>query len=481
MKAILTSLRAAPGVWIGVFLYLSVVQTVMSGMTLIAGSSRYTQANAQGGLAEDAYQMTRMMDTDQLPITIIVGVFITLWVVSAAINQQRKQLALLAMQGATPIQLTALMELLVLVLGLTASILSAAVAPLVAPAFFKYLLRTYSTMADSYTYHADARSWFLGVAIGLATALIGTTLTVRSASRVDPVEAYRSQPVTSKRPGGIRILLALASFLGAVYVFILPARSVHRVDLSGGKAAMKTFYEDMGTMYYSAIGGLLLLMIAFAFLAPLLYGGLVRLWTSLVPFPAAPWALARRQTVSRIERSSSVLAPLMVCVGLIMGMGTPIQIFSASLLRVAGYSTPPGTTSTGMPGVIGAIGPEAVVALGGALAGFCMVSRERGFDQALLDISGAEPRQLRFMALLEGSIIMLTAMLAAFLIVIPATACAYFDIRAILGTAVLSISWSLWFRMTLAVSALGSLIFLLASVRALRTPAIELLSAQAGQ
>ncbi|RBP99785.1 hypothetical protein [Bifidobacterium xylocopae] len=204
----------------------------------------------------------------------------------------------------------------------------------------------------------------------------------------------------------------------------------------------------------------MLIKITFALLASRLYGGLVRVWTGLLPPRVASWSVARRQTVSRIGRSSSVLAPLMVCVGLIMGLGTPLRIFNDSLMKVAGYPTLPGTTSTGMAGVLGAIGPAAAIALGGTLAGFCMISRERSLDQALLGIAGAEPRQLLMSSGLEGAIIMLTAMPAAFLAAVPATICAYLGFRAILGTAVLSVPWAQWAWMIFGVVVLGSGVFL---------------------
>ncbi|BDR52556.1 hypothetical protein KIM372_04630 [Bombiscardovia nodaiensis] len=448
---------------------------------MVAASYWRTYAGAQGDLRQDAENMVRMMGYSELPLTVIAGVCITLWVVSAAVNHQRKQLALLSMQGATPVQLTLLTEAQVLILGLAASALSGVVDGLAVPPFFRYMTSIYSDFVGSYHYQPDLAAWLLGAFVGLATAAIGTALTVRTAAKVDPVEAYRPQAVKPKRPGWMRIFLSLSSFVGAVYVFILPTGKVRRASLSGGKAAMDAFSADTSMVLTCAMGGLMLLMIAFAFLAPLLYGGLVRLWTQVLPISAAPWVLAKRQTVSRIERSSSVLAPLMACLGLIMGMGTPMQIYAASLVKVAGYSTPPGTTSTGLSGILGAVGPAALIALGGALAGFCMISRERSFDQSLLDIAGAEPRQLRTMSVLEGAIIMLTAILAAFLITIPATASAYVGIRIMLGTAVLSVPWALWGWITLVVTALGSAIFLISSVRTLRTPAVFTLATQAGQ
>ncbi|BDR55069.1 hypothetical protein KIMH_11800 [Bombiscardovia apis] len=479
MRAIAKSLRSAPGVWIGVFLYLSVVQSVMGAITMVASSYQRTYASVQGDLHQDAENMVHMMEYLELPLTVIIGVFITLWVVSAAVRNQRKQLALLSMQGATPSQLTLLTEAQVLILGIAATVLSAVVDGFAVPPFFRYMTSTYSDFADSYYYQPDVTAWLLGAGVGLATAAVGTALTVRAAAKVDPVEAYRPQAVSPKNPGWVRTLLSLSSFVGAIYVFVLPVWKVRRASLSGGKAAMDAFNTDTSMVLTCAMGGLMLLMIAFAFLAPLLYGGLVRLWTQLLPIPASPWVLAKRQTVSRIERSSSVLAPLMACLGLIMGMGTPMQIYSASLMKVAGYSTPPGTTSTGLAGILGAVGPAALIALGGALAGFCMISRERSFDQSLLDIAGAEPRQLRSMAVLEGSIIMFTAILAAFLITIPATASAYVGIRIMLGTGVLSVPWALWGWIALGVAILGSAIFFIASARALRTPSIAVIQLQA--
>ncbi|WP_295729382.1 FtsX-like permease family protein [uncultured Bifidobacterium sp.] len=136
MRGALSDLKAAPAVWAGVWLSLVVSQTAVC--TIVAARRAIDAAyhGPDAGLGAN-------LSGPAMLFSVVIAVFVMLWVVTAALNQRRHQLALLVLQGATPWQLLFGNLAIIIILFIVAAVASSLLTPLAAPYLFDLLARAF--------------------------------------------------------------------------------------------------------------------------------------------------------------------------------------------------------------------------------------------------------------------------------------------------------------------------------------------------
>jgi putative ABC transport system permease protein len=230
-----------------------------------------------------------------------IAVFVSGFVVASgfayAVARRRRELALLRAVGATPGQV----RRLVLGEGVVVGLLACAVgAPLGRPVA--------GVLADLLRDNGFAPDWFavpttrvpvvLAVVVGLLAALAGVVPASWRAGRARPVEALRESVVDPRGMPPLRWLCGLAALAGGLYVLWWPV-------FTEPAAALKR---------KGYVPGVMLLVVAFAVLAPALTGPAARLlgW----PLRGVTGLLTRETAVAATRRTAATAAPVLLTVGL---------------------------------------------------------------------------------------------------------------------------------------------------------------------
>ncbi|MBI0145761.1 MULTISPECIES: FtsX-like permease family protein [Bifidobacterium] len=383
---------------------------------------------------------------------LIAAVLIVLQVVSSVINQRRRNLALLALQGATPWQLTSLTCLRVFILALAASLVSLVVSfPLVRPL---YAWETSQFLIGKQPFIASYQlaSWAAGTTCGVLATMIGTLLTIRTISRISPVESLRAAISPPKAAGPVRRIAAILCLLAASTVMLTPimqARTIPDEQLVRLHTAAPILPIAMGSTF-----GFVLMLAAICLAGPSLLGTVTSGWTRLIVLRKPSWLVACRQAGTRMRSLSSTVIPLVVGVSLLMMTDSFYQT-SADSSRLL----PPNldVSSSDFSMLITLLGPALVVTLAGVCAGYLVSAHGRSLDLSLISIAGADPNQLEIMSALEGLIMATTAVLISLTSsLLPVFAYAV-GFHKVFGAASIGIPWAHWALVYLLLSSAASL------------------------
>ncbi|MED7620907.1 UNVERIFIED_CONTAM: ABC transporter permease, partial [Bifidobacterium longum subsp. infantis] len=121
----------------------------------------------------------------------VVGMLMVLLVVSSAIRQRRRALALIALQGATPGQLTSRVCAQVLLLEVAATLVSLIVSPALARGLYPFATRQLEANGLPCLPQAGTgmlRAGRCRIVLGFAMALVGPPLTVLVVGGIAPVD-----------------------------------------------------------------------------------------------------------------------------------------------------------------------------------------------------------------------------------------------------------------------------------------------------
>lgn len=451
MRGALKDLRASPVVWGAVWLALVVSQTVMCSIVAARSAIDLSYHGPDKGLSSS-------LSGPIIAFSIIMAVFVMLWVVTAAFNQQRRQLALLALQGATPIQLLVRNLLVIVVLFVLAVVVSCLLTPMVAPYLFSLMTKAFSL---SLAYRSDhlLQSLGIGLLIAAATVLVGTVLTIRSLSKIRPIEALHQSQDPPKHVSIFRMLLGIALFAGSLCMLIIPGAATSRLKLAdlsntGGRNPIES--KATGFIGFS-IGGMFLLVFALAVLAPYIVRCFTYVWTHLIPIPSSTWKLARAQAVGRIDRQSTTIIPVTAGLALFMTFSGVLQTLTDSLKKFSSMEHSMSVNPNLLTNLMALLGPALFIAIAGAIAGLLITARSRSLDLALTYVSGAQIGQLRALGTLDGVITMVTATLLAFVVTLGSTASTAFMLKRYLGFSRLSVQWGYWAVAVLLTAAVGAI------------------------
>ncbi|MDO4280138.1 MAG: hypothetical protein Q4C56_00770 [Peptococcaceae bacterium] len=454
MRGLLRDFKDAPVVWSGVFLLLTVVQTLIPVMRLMLSSAAVMQGNAVWG--EKAGWFISSMRGLPYPTTLMVSVLVVMMVVSAAINQRRRDLALLSMQGATPLQLTLRTCAQVFLLDVASSVFSLVLAPTLAHWLFPFFATQLEAEGLPY---ADAAmpqqlsAWTYGAGLGFTVAMLGAFLTIRTVSHISPVEALREASGTPKAVGVPRRVFAIIAFVGAIIATSCGLLLTKHVVLGQVKSLS---FAALTPLFYCCVLAAVLVVAAICLAGPAVLAKTVQIWTALLPLPSASWRIACRQGAARARRSTATVMPLVAGMMLVMSYTGITQIFRATL-RVMPNDLTAGWAVPGFVRILALLGPALLVVLTGVLAGYLISTHGRGLDLALVSIAGATPRQLSLIAAFDGLITAMTAAVLAFVMSVLMTAVFAAGMYKAFGLVGFAIPWQQWLLilMVLAVVLTG--------------------------
>ncbi len=449
MRLLLRDFKDAPLAWSGIMLVLIATQTMVGLLAMMLSSARDL-----GDLPGMTEQSRTAYQNLMIPFValLIAAVLIVLQVVSSVINQRRRNLALLALQGATPWQLTSLTCLRVFILALAASLVSLVVSfPLVRPL---YAWETSQFLIGKQPFIASYQlaSWAAGTTCGVLATMIGTLLTIRTISRISPVESLRAAISPPKAAGPVRRIAAILCLLAASTVMLTPimqARTIPDEQLVRLHTAAPILPIAMGSTF-----GFVLMLAAICLAGPSLLGTVTSGWTRLIVLRKPSWLVACRQAGTRMRSLSSTVIPLVVGVSLLMMTDSFYQT-SADSSRLL----PPNldVSSSDFSMLITLLGPALVVTLAGVCAGYLVSAHGRSLDLSLISIAGADPNQLEIMSALEGLIMATTAVLISLTSsLLPVFAYAV-GFHKVFGAASIGIPWAHWALVYLLLSSAASL------------------------
>jgi putative ABC transport system permease protein len=245
-------------------------------------------------------------------ISAFVAVFIVASTFAFTVAQRRRDLALLRLVGAKRRQVRRLMFGEALVLGTLGSLAGILLGVLIAPVEVRLLARPGLVPA---TFHAEWRPWIVAVslAVGIGISVAGSFGAARRAARVRPLEGLHA--VNGDRVMTVsRWAIGLSASAGAVAMIAV-------ATAMGGTAAMNM-----------SIGIALVAVIALSALSPTvvpLVNRFVRVFSRLL-FPRSRLTeLVHANVGDGVRRSASTAAPIILLVGLVVGMAGAIGVITA--------------------------------------------------------------------------------------------------------------------------------------------------------
>ncbi len=246
-------------------------------------------------------------------VALLVGGFLIFNTFTVTVAQRTKEFALLRVLGASRRQVLNSVLIETFAIGLLASILGVLAGLVVAPALAA-LMRAAGIDLGTTGIVVSPMTVIIGLAIGLVATMVSGFVPALRATRVEPVTAMRDAVTPGlKHMGTIRIVgSGLLAAAGLAVLFI---------GLFGGL--------DSTSAAASLIGlGAVLMMFAFAFLAPLLVRPLARvLGAPMARFQGLTGVLARENAIRQPQRTAVTAAALMVGLALVV----LVAVFAAGL------------------------------------------------------------------------------------------------------------------------------------------------------
>lgn len=337
-------------------------------------------------------------------------------------------------------------------LALAASVVSLAVSFLLARPLYAWETSQFMIGRQPFIASHQLASWTAGTSCGILVALIGALLTIRTISRISPVESLCAAIIPPKTAGLARRVAAVLCLLAALVVMLMPvmqARTIPNEQLVRLHTAAPILPIAMGSTF-----GFMLLLAVICLAGPSLLGTVTNGWTKLVALRQPSWLVACRQANARMRSLSSTVIPLIVGVSLLMMTDSFYQT-SADSSRLL----PPNldVSSSDFFMLITLLGPALVVTLAGVCAGYLISAHGRSLDLSLISIAGADPNQLEIMSALEGFIMATTAVSISFtssLLPVMAYAAGF---HKVFGAASIGIPWAHWALVYLLLTSAASL------------------------
>lgn len=250
-----------------------------------------------------------------------------------AVARRRRELALLRAVGATPGRVRRLILGEGLVVGLVAGAVGCLLGRPLALVLAD-LLRDNGFAPDWFTVPSSRSPVVLAAVIGMLAVFAGVLPASWRAGRARPVEALRESIVDARGMPLSRWLCGLSALAGALYVLWAP------VFLEPSAALKRKGY----------VPGVMLLVVAFAALAPALVAPAARFLGR--PLRGVVGLLTRETAVSATRRTAATAAPVLLTVGLavcLLGVVSTIDHARAAEEQVRdGFLVVPSPTASGL-------------------------------------------------------------------------------------------------------------------------------------
>lgn len=396
MRALVVAeLRAAWTSWLAVLV--AFVATSFSIVLAILALDSLGATIATGAVPEQEAPALLITPGWNLALA-LVGTLTVIGAVTGLVVQSRRgALARLALAGATPGQVSRILLAQLAIVSLVGAVIGIVLAIVVQPAAVRETIADRGVDPAIAVIEVDPLWTLLGAGFFVLVAVLGGLRQSRVAAAVPPIEALRTAPGATVRRrrigrwiGGGVLLLGTVAIAAAVVAFA-PNLGVNGSDL----------------VLQGSLFCMLLTSIVLSLWAPLTIGGLTRAWTALVPARSASWVLARSAVIARGERLSRTVTPIMMAVGLLVGLGS----LTASVMALLDELGRHGLEHVSMLSMLFLVGLILLIAMSGGVSVVLMMSRQRESELALAGIVGATKRQQVLVPVLEGVIITVTATL----------------------------------------------------------------------
>lgn len=401
LSLLLAELRAARWAWLGVSVSFLVANLALAVPLLVLGA--VVRASGLPGIdAGIAVFSTAGMAGLNLTLALVVGAAVIGSATTLVVGSRRPAIAHLALAGATPGQVTALLLGQVAVVSLA----TALVADLAAAAALSWLLRQYATIRAAEGLDATPPAT-VDVGLLVGANLTGLLLAIGAglwqawrAGRIPALEALRvsrSAPPDATRRGRWLVGFLVATLLVGLFLAFAeaPATPAHT-------AVMNVLVVSV--LVVPLTGWLL------ACASPITIKHLTRAWTALIPPGAASWHLARHTVIARSDRLARSVVPVMFTIGVIVGIHASM-LTGNEILRVNGVERTSEYVS--LPNMLVMLGLACLIGVAGSVGNLLMMSRQRDAELALAGVAGATPGQRVAFLVLEGAIVTVTAALLA--------------------------------------------------------------------
>lgn len=362
-------------------------------VTLVAASSAAAQLMIGRGAAAAAH---RLGDPDMaasalavtawvLSMLVLAVIAVLTTVASLAVASRARDHGLWRTQGMSPRRLRVLLLGQLALLGagtaLAGAVLGAPLSRVLVP-----LLRDMGAIVPTATPQAHPADLGILVALCVGATVLGGRSAAGRSTRTQVVDLLHERDDDGR--GRLRRVLG-ALGRGSVVVGCLVGFVVAVMVGHGASPGSETSFQAVNGIALGVLG----LVVA---LVPWVVPGLERAWTALVPVRSVAWYMARRSAAYESGRSSALVLPFALSVGLV-GM-----FYTYRALGADGVS---------VQSLVVMFGLALLVAWAGGVAVIAMGAGRRRRDGALLLVSGGTPQDVRAAQTLEGVIHAVTAVL----------------------------------------------------------------------
>ena len=391
MKTILLAeLRGSLRTWLGVSLAF-----VATNFALLFPGLVWVSVATAGG---DSAMSLSVLAVTNMVFSALVSLSVLGTTTNLALSARRGALARLALGGATPQQIVRTVVVQLVAMSLLSSVVGTVLAMLALRPALDFLVEWRRIEAhEDLAVIEPVYSLPMALVIVSATvvvAVLGGLRQARRASKVPPVEAVRQHASGGEvaKMSRSRIVIAVLTGIAVVGAYI-------SVFSTTSQPSTDTIFNLVQTSTLV----LVLLAVLFSLLAPVVIRPLIFAWVRLLPLPAPSWQLARRTAHARAPRLLRSIIPVMMTVGLFLGMTCTVGSLQSSF-DASGFTRD--LVGTAM---IVLLGLPLLVSLSGGVGSLIMMSKQRDAELALLGVVGATPRQRVLVPLLEAVIISVTA------------------------------------------------------------------------
>lgn len=382
IRLIFSDLRAGIRIWFGIFIAAVVAAFTTAFPVAMLASSFQTQGLAQVTLSAIASTMIAFT------VTTMVVVLATL--ANLTVGLQQRNYALWQIVGILPERITTVVLRQLAIVGVMGASLGAAIAlPLAGPAL-DFLLGERAELVPLHLDYTLTLPWAAGMVVVLTGfVVLGGLKGARRSGRIAPIQALRTPEPETKRLGFVRWIF------GALMV----AWVVTGVTQIASKEPDKV---SSAAQLAPLIVGLV------AVVGPIVYPAVLSLWVRIVPAGRFPsWYLARHSSEFRLGQSTAAVTPLMVGIALTGGLysaGLSLEAFAAQSGVALGGSN-------NIREFILIMGGPLMMSVVAAAASVFMSSKAREREFALVQATGAAPKTVGRIAILEAVIYTVTATL----------------------------------------------------------------------
>lgn len=396
----LAELRGSWPTWLGVSLAFITTNfaLVLSALAMVAGT-RFMATQKLDPLDSAAFVLT---PAQNLIFCAVVGMVVIGTATNMAVNARRGALARLALNGATPPQVVGTVVVQLVAVSLVSSLVGSILALVTLRPALGFLAYERGEAGSPMPTPDPVYSlWpILLTTLGaVVVAVIGGLRQAIRGSTIAPVEALREHAAD-----GQTIRMTIGRIIATMMMALIVAAGY------GSIAALtaEPNSETVSNLILLSMTMLILIAVLLALLAPILIGPLTRAWVLLLPLPLVSWQLARRTVSSRARRLTRSVVPVMMTIGLLLGMLAIWESLESTLVA-NGYNIE--INASGPSTLLVFLGLPLLISLAGGVGSLIMMSRQRDAELAMIGIMGGTPRQRVLVPLLEAVIITTSATL----------------------------------------------------------------------